>query len=541
VPVSTTKVLVVLVILLIATPDSLLQYAGWWQIYEVHSTTRFVVRYRHDSSYTPSADDVNRVAIVNSDPRDIPVVIGTDGNYSSVLELNKDPDKSYKAVAMTRLASAINAMMRMTNTELSGQEDFEPWMIASAGQEIGAGRMLITQPKIMDTSLEMIVPGVAGLVSYDTFVNGIRRDKGQETGTETRLFPSRLLMSYQNFPELFDGPNLDGSSVIDVNSADGQEITGILPFFSDAAFRNTQKESVVVVFKTDSIYLVNTEDRGVQKIDSQGLGCTFPYSITPTRNGIMFANRSGIYRLNYNLTISYIGHMLENLWQEEVNRDQTDVVTGHHYALERRYELSVPLSSETKNTTMLVYDHTREGHGQEHGAWTKFTNFDVTGWANLQNDAFFATNDGQVFSVRRTGTESDYRDDASAVDEMIVLTRPFTFGEPGLRHKIRSLLSRFKVDGTMTGTTLSTSVDLSENFTNITNFSITEAASTDPYLARQVVTLRSSVPNQKFLYLQLKYNNSTIDESVTLAGMSFTVAPLGRFGIQQPADGNVNA
>jgi hypothetical protein len=507
-----------------------LTFAGWYQVRSVPTSDTFQI-YANTGTAVATADDVDQY-ITATLPADVPVLLGTDGNYNTVR--SNISSGNYGTIAAIRLANAINSSMRLADTGITSQEDFVPWMTANSGSEYGSGRLVVSQPTVFTTTLELKLDSSHG-TSYKVFVNNIVRSSSAEVGADTNLYPSRVIVSYANYPELFDMFNNDGTSVVDINSADGQEITGIIPFFSESAFSGSTKEGVLVIFKTQSIYLadVNQSPVAVQKIDSQGLGCIYPFSIAPTRNGIMFANRSGIYRLNYDLTISYAGKMIEGLWTNSVNKDASLVPTAHHYALERRYELSVPVNGDSKNSQVYVYDHTREGVDQEYGAWSRFTNFPATGWANLDDDAFFATTDGQVYQIRRLNDSSDFRDDGDAVDEMIVVTKPFTFGSVGIRHKLRSVTSHFKVTDSMLNTAVQVAIDLSSHFLDTDDFDITDMNSSSPYLDRQIVPMQLNIPVQKFMYLQFRFVNSGKDEAFVLSSISFVAAPLSGQGIQQ--------
>ena len=152
----------------------------------------------------------------------------------------------------------------------------------------------------------------------------------------------------------------------------------------------------------------------------------------------MFANNSGVYRLNRDQSISYVGKNIERLFRDEMNRDDLSKLTGHHYGIAGQYKLSVPVGDgQSNNNRVYVYDHQRELGGENFGAWTQFTNHNSTGWANLGNDAFFSTTDGQVFKIRRVGDSTDYRDDASAVDTMTIIMKAEDFGSAGARKVIK--------------------------------------------------------------------------------------------------------
>lgn len=499
-------------------PDNDLNFAGWWQIASKTANT-FTVNF--NGGYTPSAADVDRYVAASS-PADVPVWLGTDGNYNQ-----RDMNTVDEFTSIVRLSNGINVTQRLCDTTVSGFTTFVPWMIAQAGSEIGVGRLVVRQESVFDNTFAVKLPTTPSTGAW--FVQGTRRAGEAEISASTRLLSSRLIASYPNYPEIFEGPFGDASasdSVIDINPSDGEEITGVIPFFGDAVFGTGQVESALVVFKTNSIYLVDVNTRQISKIQSRGLGCTAPYSIASTRDGIMFANQSGIYRLNRDQSVSYVGKFIERLWQDDVNSDSLSLATGHHYGIGSKYKLSVPVGQSTNNQ-VFVYDHQREGKDQEFGAWTQYTNHNATGWANLGNDAFFATTDGQVFRLRNTGDETDYRDDASAVAEMVVTLRADDFGVAGSRKIIHGVVSHFHLRrSSMTGTTLYSSEDLDGTFRDAGTFNLVKDDGV------KVETINSSLGRRRCVYVQLKYVNSTKDEDVVLSGVDYQVALMGSQGIK---------
>ena len=505
--------------------DKDLHFAGWFQI-SSKTTNTFTLRFAND--YTPSARDVDRY-VSSSSGVDVPVWLGTDGNFQTKYG---NTSGSYEQVAAYRLASAINSSMVAVDVGVTGQEDFVPWLTAGAGNEYDLGQVIVSQPKHLTTTMEVLVGSHSS--GINVYVNNVRRSEGDEVSAVSLLYPSRVVISYENYPELFDGPfaaiDAENDSAVDVNSADGEEITGVVPFFGESAFGSSQVESLVVVFKTNSIYLLDVRTRQVQKIDSQGLGCTAPYSIAPTRNGIMFANLSGVYRLNRNLTVSYVGKMVERYWRDTVNLDEVAVATGHNYGVGRQYRLSVPVDDSDENSMVLVYDHTRESQEQEFGAWTRYTNHPATGWANLDDDAYFATSTGQVFKVRRANDSSDYRDDASAIT-MSVTLKAMDFGLPGARKACRNAVVHMRMDKTnVTGTTVSAAVDLGTTFASCGTVSATTLGT------KKVETFRVSLPTPRFTFLQMKLENAVKDENFVLAGVDFLVAALGKAGVKERSE-----
>lgn len=506
-----------------------LQFAGWFQVASVVAATSFTVNFAN--SYTASSADVDRF-VTASTATDIPVWLGTDGNYSGMKYGNTTD--TYEFFAGLRLANAINAAQVATDRTIAGQSSFTPWMVANAGSEYKPGELVVRVPKYVSTSLQVTL-GTLGS-NYDIYVNNTKQVTAASVSATSLLFPSRVLVSYANYPELFDSPTADptqSDSVVDVNSADGQEITGIIPFYGSSAFSASQVEDVVVVFKTNSVYVLNVGTRDIQKIDSQGQGCTAPYTIASTRNGIMFANLSGVYRLNRDLTVTYVGKNLERYWRDTVNASSLSVATGHNYGVGRQYKLSVPVGSDSTNSVVLVYDHTREGvavggytFGAEYlGAWSRYTNFKTTGWCTLNNISFFATSDGQVFSVRSANDPTDYRDDAGPVDTMVILIRASDCGMPGVRKNARAVVTHIRVEKTaVTGTVMAAAVENSYTFQTIGTI-------VKSFGDKKVSTFRSNLPTPRFTYLTLSYTNAVKDENFVLAGVDLVVSQLSTHGL----------
>jgi hypothetical protein len=426
-------------------------------------------------------------------------------------------------------------------------------MIANAGNEFNTGQLIIRQPKIFSTTMEVALPSFDS--SFNVFVNNLKRTAGSEVSALSRLFPSRIIASYQNFPEIFDNPvaqfDADSDSAIDINSADGQEITAIIPFFGESAFGAAQKSSIVVVFKTNSVYLVDlsAKDSGqnaVQKLETRGKGCTAPFSVSVTRGGIMFANDTGIYRLGRDLKVEYIGRKYERKFKETINKDKIALFTGHHDTEANSYKLSYVTSGDTENSEVAVYNHTREYEGKGEGSWTTYTNHTATGWANLGSDSFFAAVDGRVFIIRRLGpgsTEesdflSDYRDDDSAIN-MDITVRAMDQLESGKRKVYSSIVTHYRAIADSVGTSLTAALDLNSVFQDTDSFNIDKDVD-DTGIGddgtKKVVTIVSVIDSKVGVYLQLKYTNNTLDEVVEIAGIDLRVAAKSIAGITEAAD-----
>ncbi len=509
-----------------------LHAAGWHQLTAVTVDT-FTVE-MVNASYSAGATDCNRYVAATT-KTDVPVWLGTDGNYSALK--NGNSSGTYEIQASIRLANAINAVMSAMNPDAytAPIPALVPWMTAASGGEYALGQVIVRVPKYSSTFLS-VTPATYG-TNYDVYINDVKRAASTAVSATEKLFPSRVVISYENYPELFDnpcGPVTVSDSAVDVNTADGEEISGIIPFFGSSAFSASQVENTVVVFKTSSVYILNLETRQIQKIDSRGLGCTAPASISATSNGIMFANLSGVYRLNRDLTVAYVGRNLERYWKETVNADSITTATGHNYGIGRQYKLSVPVDDDSENSVVLVYDHTREtsayaNASEVYGAWTRYTNHPATGWCSLNSDSFFSTSTGQVFKVRANNDATDYRDDGEAVAEMTIVLRANDCGLPGLRKVCRAVVTHLRMETSITSALMYSAVDNNSAFQTIGTIVNTSAA-------KKVSTFRSSLPTPRFVYLTIKYTHSVKDEAFVLAGVDLLVAQLSQQGLVERSE-----
>jgi hypothetical protein len=511
---------------------------GWWQVLDVPTAGQITIGYGGGDPGTPLPI---HVAVSPTNRNRVPVYLGTDDYNSDTLNWNSST--SLRVRMTWRLAAAINASMRVG----AGSD---AWLTANAGAEYSVGQILVRHLQTDLDTPEMQIDCTAGKLGsvYNIFIN--RVDARPVTGGDsTSVFSaarepggSRMYVSYPNFPEVFSNQNY-----IDVNAADGQDITGVIPFFGDSVSSGSQREGFLLVFKTNSVYAVtiNFVPDGqvglvltytVTKLETNGLGCTAPYSISVTRDGIMFANEAGIYRITRNQTMEYIGYFEERNWLQTVNRSRLDLAQGHHYAVGQRYKLSVPATGEEANSLVFTYSHTQES-AENVGAWSRYDNHPATGWANLGADAYFGSTLGRVFVVRRAGDRTDFRDDASPIQFEAVL-RATDFGGPGIRKVVGGILTHFRMPADRTqpmdGTVLATAADFLDQYLQTTPLQLPRditPTDLDDAPRQRVVFVDSSIKYRRITYLQAAYTNASYDEDIEIAGVTYRVAALSDRGI----------
>lgn len=515
-----------------AGENNRLDFAGWYRVTSISGTTDaeevFDISLSHNrSNGAATTEDVNRWVASGSSTfsagERVPVWLGDDGNFIQAFY----DTANFLSVVSTRLGLAINAVMSSdppSNAYWSSGRP-TPWLMAQSGLSFNTGSLRANLVDDPSGVLSFKWDGISSNV--ETYVNNERIAEDVYTLSQIRLFNSRLAVSYPNFPEIFDDPYSDsGSSVIDVNPADGQEITFAVPFFGQSAFGAANLTQAVVVAKTRSIYLVNVETGQIQKLQTQGQGCTAPRSVAVTKDGIIFANESGIWRLGWDMKISWVGRMVDDLWKRDLSLSRLAEFAGHNYAQGQQYKLSAVLSGANYASNVLVYDHTRESAGQP-GSWTEYTNHAATGWANQSSDSFFGAQAGQVFRIRNSGNMTDYRDDAAAVAQQELVTGGIHYGLPGNRKTTSGLTLQYQNDSTLTDIDLSTEQSLSGVFNASTQVDITAANESRRY----------SLAERKGTFLRMRLAKAgTKDEQLQLSRITFHVKDIGDGGVKEAAD-----
>lgn len=414
-----------------------------------------------------------------------------------------------------------------------------PWLLSQGGQSYPTGALRIYQTDALNGEIEFTHTSSTSStdIKYDVYLNSLLKTKSKDV-SEIRRFNSRLCVSYRNNPEIFnDCYNAEDRSgqVIDINPADGQEITAAVPFFGTAAFGAAQLSQSLVVFKTNSVYLVDIASNLVQKLQTQGQGCTAPNSVAVTKNGIFFANESGIYRLGTDMKIIWVGRAIDGIWREGVDKTNMSLFSGHNYVQKRRYKLSYPIKGGSVNSSAFVYDSARE-ELKEVGSWTVYDNHPALGWCNQTADSFFAGTDGRVYKIRNRDEASDYRDD----DKGIPLS--FTFGAtsfqlPDERKITDSVTVQFQNEyGTLSGIKVLTEQSLSGTFNLSGTVTIPEDTADKPEgdEKKESTTIRFSLPQRKGTHVRTKIEKEAIkDESFQISSLTYGVRTTGSDGVPQ--------
>lgn len=431
------------------------------------------------------------------------------------------------------LASAINRSMGTLN---------DPFCVAEAGFNYERSTLILTVPKNIVGEVEFTHTNSFGAApGYDIFANGIKLSNGETVTASQKLYPNRLLISFANFSENFDNVTAQSqnssASVIDVDPNDGDEITGIIPFFGSATFGAAQKTNVLVVFKKRSIFVVDTEAKFagstdfIKRLETRGKGGDSSFSLLTTKYGIFFANLTGVYVLQRDMSLFYIGQRIERLWQKDLlDSTQITKVSASNDKVTNRYIISVPNKDETENTDAFVF-HDKDD-GQDSDGWTRYDNIPAIMWATLNGSTFFASSEGVVYRLRRENRSTDYRDDEAPINTEII-TASNHFGDPNTRKKVKRAVAFYRTEEDQNAgeTQLQYSLDLQQNLRNVSDFVI--LGSDDKTLSSVGDEARTderaighTLPVPKCNYLKLKFIHNVVNKGLELVRLFYKVAPL---------------
>ena len=475
---------------------------------------------------SPTLTDFPPDIYVASSATYVPVFISTDFMHSA---LGTEKDYSWYE-SIRRLAMAIRATSDIT---------------AEAGDSFDNGYLKLQSDTPFDISL---VPTSAFSTSFKFAIGGQNQPLVVSGSPATinssavqELFPSRLVYSYPNYPEVLDAcfvaSDLDSDNVIDVNASDGQEITAIQPFFGDSSFGQGSKEGVVLVLKTNSAYVVdlNAKKEGrnaVQKLDTQGLGCEYPRTLSPIRNGLQFANRAGVWKITQDLRFVFAGRKLSNLWDQDLLGliTATDIPCAHNSRLDSRWRLIL----DGPSGDGISYNHLREytPDGFRDGSWMQLASYPGLGFANLSSNSFMASDKGRVALLLTNAFEEPFYDAGEVIYSEAVLAAQ-DFGDNTRRKSVQSFQLVLRTDTDLKGLEVSTATEMRDAYVDADTLTVTVVKPTglsDQPNERIKAFLFNSA-NKRGTYFQLRLIHQAADEAPEILAVSYKVAGLSDKGV----------
>jgi len=483
---------------------------GWWKIKSASGSTVVL-----ESAYI---DNQGMSPAINVATEGVSLRVGA-SNRVPVVSVFPNTPENYDSTRIvdteTHMISFIKKLQQAINTVAAKDSEFKVY--SQQGSKIGFNTLKLTSSSF-EEDLEIVVDTsvVVADIDIDIFANGVRKNSGESIAGVSKIFPSRLTVSPEKFPETFDNPLADNAiysnAIVDVNADDGEEITGTKSFLAIASSSNSQVQSTLIVTKSSSVYAIDVVTREQTKLESSGQGCTIPDSLAATSDGIMFANESGIYVVTPNLQVKYVGKYMEGYWESEINSASlTTEPYGFTDSLNRKYRLSIPSATSTRNDEVINYDYIKEE--SDEGAWFLYESVAASNWLQTSTETYFGNYSCRVFRARNTGESSDYRDDDQAITSVVEYS-PRSFGDSGEEVLLDSFITHIEEGSSIK---VSEALDMSNSYTEL-----------DPINNDQSVksfAVKSTVTSPSVLFLQVRYEHKVKDEGFKLSGIDFRVAP----------------
>lgn len=423
-----------------------------------------------------------------------------DGSYSSV-----------EAQLVRRLAAAIN-WWQSTLTDA--------WLTARAGGDFSWGQLVLKAPKYEETFFEgewTEMPQSGSVDVFNVFGNGNLLETDQQLSSFSRSFPSRVLISEENFPETFINPDVDfdvnSRGVIDVNPSDGQIITGITTFFGDSTTSASIRQGTLVVFKENSIYTVDVTSGIVQKLETEGKGCTVPGSIVSTKGGIMFANISGIYLLSPNFQISYVGRRYERKWRDIATSEYADAA-GTFRNFDNKWMLT--MGDET-----IVYDNTRL-YESGMGSFSTYSDYDAVAYTNIGDLHCYSSRQGSAIVLRNNGDVKDYLHEGNSIVSTLTW-RPVHFGDSGIRKVLNEILTHYRILHDESSVEVYTQANLDGSFERCDDTTLTQNLAGTAQ--RSLMTISTSPATPRGIFFTVRWI-SRDNYPIEITGIGWKVAGL---------------
>lgn len=249
--------------------------------------------------------------------------------------------------------------------------------------------------------------------------------------------------------------------------------------------------------------------------------------MAPTRFGVQFANRAGVWKITQDLKLTYAGRRLQNLWSQELFPliEATDIPCSHNFRQESKWRMILNMD------TGVSYNHLREylPDGYRDGSWAELDNYPGLVFCNLAENAFMSSSNGRVLLL----TGGVLSDSGVAIEAEAILGAK-DFGDASRRKLVQNFILQVRSNSLPVSLQVQTNIDLSTQFEDADSLVI-PAPSLDALSsgAQYPILPYAFSPNSKRgTYFQVRIVDANTDSETDILGISYKVAGLSDKGIK---------
>ncbi len=311
----------------------------------------------------------------------------------------------------------------------------------------------------------------------------------------------------------------------DIAPSNGQELTGAGVL-----------GSYLMSFKEDSYYKGSLADANIytfQSVDTE-FGCVAPRTICSIGSDIAFLSRQGVRGTDGTYTKN-IGNDLYKEWFK-LEPTMLDKACATHFSKLNQYWVTVAYNTSntpaTENNITFVYDYQR-------GGWFRYTNQNHVLYTKIKDILFMATTEGEIFTYRNSGDETDYRDDSEAI-EATVETKWFDLGDKSSRKMFMNIIMHLYQETIPASADIYYAVDLERSYQYFSTISLDSPPwgyfswGDSPWGAAIAEPHKQPLRPKKVLYTRFKFVNDIKDSTLNIHGYDIEFKPLNTKLLKQP-------
>lgn len=332
--------------------------------------------------------------------------------------------------------------------------------------------------------------------------------------------PSRLW--FTNPTGTLQGQAFRESSFDDIDSQDGERITGMVPF-----------QTYSILAKKNSLWRLSfgsSTELSKDKVPGS-IGSSSHKNMVSTDRGVFLLHDTGIYISDG--TVCETIHQVKRVFDDRTiqNRPLFPLTSGYHDPLSKIVTIGAPLSASNLELTDKIDGQFSFNYSLKSitldsvtSGWSVNTQIPATAWIGIYNSVYFSDSYGSVFRLRSEKGASKFSDERKAIPLMIKTRHVFADDNINARF-MRGLYFQFGKD-TSVNMDISMSWDFFQSYQHLITYTLpVDGFGTGPFGSMyfgsdKVMENRRKTPDQlRVSQFSLKFVDNTLDSCGTIYGM----------------------